>query len=81
MERTLSSPALYVHEIVTVTAAGWMQFFSFMCNGESYDYMFEVGAPNDTEQQARDQARRLQTLIRARRNFMRDVELNMEMPQ
>ena len=72
------SDALHVHDHMTVTSQCWAIFYSFLFGGESFDYAYEVGGPNYTEQQARDVAKQTLTLQRARQNFLRDVELEIK---
>lgn len=80
-ERTpKASQALHVHETLATTLAGWMVLYSFLFAGESYDYMFEVAGGNATETQVRDLMKQLQTYRRGERNFLRDVTLDMELP-
>ena len=70
--------ALFAYERLVPTVATWVFLVTFFFDGEAYDYLFEVGTLDTTEQQAADLSKLAGFRLRARSNFLRDVELTGE---
>jgi hypothetical protein len=74
------STAVHRTESMHSNFMGWIRLIGFVFNGETYEYVFEAGDSRYTERQAREASDMAQHPLRANLNFLRDVPLNMEMP-
>ena len=74
---TTTPGGVFVREQIGSGLTQWLKVYSYFYDGESYDYVYEVGPNANTEQQAEDMALVNGYHIRAQRNFLRDVSLKV----
>lgn len=72
--------AVHRTESMHANFMGWIRLIGFIFNGEPYEYVFEAGRGDLSERAARENSNMLLHRQRAEMNFLRDVPLNMEMP-
>jgi hypothetical protein len=76
----ISNTAIIADEILIGNFRGWLWIATFIFGGEPYEYVFDLGGSWQTKRQAEEQIKFQKCKHKARSYFLRDVEINMEMP-